>query len=198
MDIRNDDDTPLSEDDQTLPTWTAIAEQYRHLMILWAARCTATPISGECVEAIADQALTRAWLALSRGTATFPNRAAFLAYLRTCVTHTAIDAARAQAAQTRAPQSLLGQALMCPEQVLLEQLDRAELWRVVSTLITTEQERIVLIERYVLDIPPRHILTRHPRLFADVASIYRTVRNLCDRLEHNAQLRQLWEEYTGA
>ena len=198
MDIRNEADTPLREDDQTLPTWTAIAEQYRHLMILWAARCAAMPLSGECAEAIADQALTRAWLALSKGTATFPNRAAFLAYLRTCVTHTAIDAARAQTAQARPVHSLPSEASMCPEQLLLEQLDRTELWRTIYTLITTEQERIVLIERYVLDIPPRHILTRHPTLFADVASIYRTVRNLCDRLEHNAQLRQLWEEYTGA
>lgn len=199
MEASSDTDTLLCEEGQMQLSWTAIAEQYRGLMIAWAARCWATAPSGESPESIADQALTRAWLALSRrGSAAFPNRAAFLAYVRTCVVHTAIDAARAHAAQTWAPQFQPNHPPLCPEHTLLAQLDSAELWRVLNGLITTEQERVILIERYVQGIPPRHILSRHPTLFVDIAAVYRAVRNLCDRLKRHIELRQLWEEDAAA
>src|SRR3954463_9448490 len=87
--------------------WAAIVEQYRRLLIACAARCPATATSGESPEAIADQALTRAWLAIApKGFAAFPNLAPLLSYLRVCVTHTAIDATRACAAQARTAQWL--------------------------------------------------------------------------------------------
>jgi|RhiMetdeSRZDD1v2_1073273.scaffolds.fasta_scaffold337920_2 hypothetical protein len=72
--------------------------EQRHDDMVWAAavRCPATATSGESPEEIADQALTRAWLAIvSRGSASLPNVAALLSYLRICVTHTAFDANRA-------------------------------------------------------------------------------------------------------
>jgi DNA-directed RNA polymerase specialized sigma24 family protein len=179
--------------------WAAIVNQYRRLLIAWAVRCPATATSGETPEAIADQALTRAWLAIApKGFATFPNLAAFLAYLRVCVTHTAIDATRARVAQARTTQWLTIHDESNPEQTLLEQLDRTELWRLVNSLITTEQERVALVERYVLDLPPRIILARHSALFSDVTAIYSVVRNLCCRLERHRELRQLWEAYVVA
>jgi DNA-directed RNA polymerase specialized sigma24 family protein len=175
--------------------WAAIVAQYRRLLITWAVQCPATATSGESPEAIADQALTRAWLAIApKGFAAFPNLAALLAYLRVCVTHTAIDATRASAAQARATQWLTVPEASDPEQTLLEQLDRTEFWHLVSRLITTEQERVVLVERYVLDLPPRIILARHPTLFADITAIYSVVRNLCCRLARHPELRQLWED----
>ena len=175
--------------------WAAIAGQYRRLLIAWALRCPATAASGESAEAIADQALTRAWLArTSKGFAACPNPAALLAYLRMCVTQTAIDAARARATQARTATWLAVHEPRYPEQALLEQLGRTALWRLVNDLIITEQEHVVLVERYVLDLPPRLILARHPTLFADVTAIYSAVRNICCRLRHQRDVRQLWEE----
>jgi DNA-directed RNA polymerase specialized sigma24 family protein len=200
MDSKNDVEGLFgcAEQEHDEAAWAAIVEQYRRLMIAWAVRCPATATSGESPEAIADQALTRAWLAIApKGFAAFPNLAALLAYMRVCVTHTAIDATRTRAAQARTTQWLAVHEGRDPEQTLLEQLDRTELWRLVNSLITTEQERVVLVERYVLDLPPRRILARHPGLFTDVTAIYSAVRNLCCRLERHRELRQLWDEYTA-
>jgi DNA-directed RNA polymerase specialized sigma24 family protein len=179
--------------------WAAIVNQYRRRLIAWAVRCPATATSGETPEAIADQALTRAWLAIApKGFAAFPNLAALLAYLRVCVTHTAIDATRARAAQARMTQWRTAHEGSDPEQAMLEQLDRTELWQLLNSLITTEQERVILVERYVLDLPPRIILARHPELFTDVTAIYSVVINLCCRLARHPELRQLWEAAMAA
>jgi DNA-directed RNA polymerase specialized sigma24 family protein len=197
MDSKQDVDSLFggAEQEHDEAAWAAIVAQYRRLLIMWAARCPATATSGESPEAIADQALTRAWLAIApKGLAAFPNLAALLAYLRVCVTHTAIDATRARAAQARMTQWRTVHEGSDPGQTLLEQLDRTEFWHLVSSLITTEQERVVLVERYVLDLPPRVILARHPTLFADVTTIYSVVRNLCCRLARHPELRQLWED----
>src|SRR5262249_10108165 len=159
----------------------------RRLLISWAVRCPATAESGESPEAIADQALTRAWLALSsKGFGSFPNLAAFLAYLRMCVAHTAIDAVRPQEAQVRLSQTLAVIEATSSEGRVIEQLERAELWQLISRLVRTEQERMVLVERFVLDLPPRIIQARHPTLFADTTAVYRAVRNVCSRLRRHS------------
>jgi len=81
----------LTNSDSDAAAWTVIAERYRRLLIVWAVRCPATAASGESAEGIDDQALTRAWSAISpKGFGSFPNLAAFLSYLHMCVTHVAI------------------------------------------------------------------------------------------------------------
>jgi DNA-directed RNA polymerase specialized sigma24 family protein len=177
-------------------TWEMIAAQYSRILIAWAMRCPATAIAETSAKDIADQVLARAWLALSaKDFPPFPNPAAFLSYLRMCVTHTAIDAVRASAVQAGTVQILMASTTTDPELALLDQLDRMALWGLVNSLVGTEQERVILIERYVLDLPPRRILARHPTLFADVTAIYTLVRNLCCRLRHHHGLRQLWDEH---
>ncbi len=175
--------------------WEMIAAQYSRLLIAWAMRCPATAIAGASAKDIADQALARAWLALSaKDFPPFPNLAAFLSYLRMCVTHAAIDALRASAVQAGTLQVPKASITTDPDLALFYQLDRMALWDLVNSFVCSEQERVVLIERYVLDLPPRRIHARHPTLFADVTEIYTLVRNLCCRLRHHDELRQLWDE----
>ncbi len=81
---------------------------------------------------------------------------------------------------------------------MLERLDRAELWRIIAGLVKTEAERVVLLERFVQDLPPRTILARHPTLFADVGAIYAAIRNVCERLRRNPELRRLYDERRAA
>jgi len=178
-------DLTNSESDEA--AWTAIAEQYRRLLIVCAVRYTATAASGESAEVIADQALTRAWLALSsKGLGSFPNPAAFLSYLRMCVTQVAIDAARARATQTRISQSLAASEATSAEQHIIEESERIKLWQLINGLMKTEEERVALVERFVLDLPPRIIQARHPALFADTTAVYRAVRTICDRLRRHS------------
>jgi len=180
--------------EQSADAWATIAARYRNLMISWAVRCQASHIVHERNEDLADRALARAWTALSpERFAAFPNTAALLAYLRVCVTTTVIDAARAQAAYDRMC-VVEWEAVATPEQATIAQLGRAELWPLVRTLVTTEAEWVALVERFVLDLPPRTIHVRHPTLFADVSVVYTAIRNLCDRLRRDQDIRRFYNE----
>lgn len=179
--------------------WTTLAARYRNLLVIWAARCRASQAAQERNEDLADRALARAWAALTPDRfTTFPNTATLLGYLRTCVTATAIDAARAQAAYERLGRPGEQVTVATPEQIALERIGQAELWRLVHELVTSEAERIVLVERFVLDLPPRAIQTRHPEIFADVRAVYAAIRNLCERLRRNPELRRYYAEHRTA
>jgi DNA-directed RNA polymerase specialized sigma24 family protein len=175
--------------------WAAIYERYRTLMIGWSHRCGAALLIGEYHDDIADQAFARAWMALSpRRFSRFPNLSKLLAYLRTCVMAVVIDCSRAQLARERALLKLEAHALATPEQIVMEDLERSALWQIISNMAETMQERIVLVESFVLELPPRVILARHPDLFVAVSNVYFAKRNLLARLQRNPDLQQLYEE----
>jgi len=175
--------------------WAAIAERYRNLMIVWVVRCPSTTTSRESVEDLADRVLTQAWKALTpERFAAFPSTATLMGYLRSCVISTVIDAARAQVAYERAIQHGEEECGPMPEPAVIERLGRDELWELVNQLVTSETERVALVERFVLDLPPREIQARHPALFTDVSMVYKALRNLCVRLRRNPELQRLYAE----
>jgi DNA-directed RNA polymerase specialized sigma24 family protein len=181
--------------DRDEKAWAETAARYHPLLIGWAARSQATIPSGESSEDLAAWAIERAWAALSpERFAAFPNLAALLAYLRLCVTTAAIDAARNRAAHEHMGLRSEMKTAVMPEQIALDPFERQALWQLVSGLVKTEAERVVLIERYVFDLPPRNILARHPELFADIAAVYGASRNLCSRLRENSRLQRLRAE----
>jgi DNA-directed RNA polymerase specialized sigma24 family protein len=181
--------------ERDMQAWAMLAERYRNLMIAWARRCQSTRIAHENCEDLADRAFARAWAALSpERFGDFPSTGALLAYLRTCVTATAIDSARAQAAYERATSLLAANDTPTPEQVALAQFGRHELWNMINRLVSSETERVVVVERFVLDLPPRIIQSRHPALFADVPAVYASLRNVRERLRRNADMQQLYAE----
>jgi DNA-directed RNA polymerase specialized sigma24 family protein len=185
--------------DQEAEAWGEISLSYRTMMVAWARRYHVADMTGECYEDLADEALARAWKALSpERFAQFPSLAALLAYLRTCVTATVIDAARARTSYERMVARVGHSASAAPDQAVLEQLDRAELWQLASSLVVSEAERLVLLERFVLDLPPRTIQARHPALFPEVHKVYETIRNICDRLRRNQELRRVYAEHIAA
>jgi DNA-directed RNA polymerase specialized sigma24 family protein len=137
-----------------------IVARYRLMLISWAyiARIGAS----EQPDDIADEALARAWTALSPSRfSAFPNLAAILAYLRTSVIATAIDCARTQAKCERLVQQLRIGVIVTPEEIILKHLERTELWLLVNSQIGSEHERVILVESIVYSLPPRMILTRH-------------------------------------
>jgi DNA-directed RNA polymerase specialized sigma24 family protein len=161
------------------------------MLIAWAGQCSAMGSTDDGCEDVADRALARAWAALSPARfASFPNLAALMAYLRTCVTATAIDSARAQLVRERAYQKLDPAAVATPEEEVLDEIERTDLWRVVLGAVGGEQERVVLIESFQLDLPPRAILARHPELFDDVGAVYMAKRHLIGRLQRSPDVRR--------
>jgi DNA-directed RNA polymerase specialized sigma24 family protein len=179
--------------------WANIHARYRALLTSWAYRCGATTRTREAAADLADQALGRAWAALTPDRfGAFSSLGQLLSYLRSCVTTTVIDCARAQAsAEREIPVGYAGSAIT-PEQVVLAGLGRHELWQLVIELAATPAEQIVLAETFVFDLAPRAIQARHPRIFPDVASVYRAKRNVLARLRHNHELRHLYETPTLA
>ena len=83
---------------------------------------------------------------------------------------------------------------MLPEQAVLAEIDRKELWRRVYDLARNNQERTILFEHFILDLPARSIHARHPNLFAEVGSVYSAQRNLIARLQRSEELKRLYQD----
>jgi DNA-directed RNA polymerase specialized sigma24 family protein len=178
--------------EQDADAWATIYVRYRSLLAAWAARSCA---HGEACADIADQALARAWMALTpERFAAFSTLRQLLAYLRTCVATAAIDSARAQGQFDSLAQDLPGDSIMVPEQIVLADLGRSAFWRTVLGLTRTPAERVALVESFAHDLPPRAIQARHPQLFPDVAAVYAAKRNLLDRLRRHPDVLRLREE----
>jgi len=179
--------------------WAETAARYRPLLAAWASRCSASATIAEQYGDLADQAFARAWSALSPARfAAFPNLAALMGYLRACVTSTVIDYARSELSRERAETAIEAGEADTPEQIVMEQFDRQEVWRIAEQVSTSEQERVALRESFIYDLRPRAILMRHPDLFDDVMEIYAVKRNVLERLKRCAELRQLYQDWMGA
>jgi DNA-directed RNA polymerase specialized sigma24 family protein len=176
--------------------WIEIGTRYRAMLIAWAGQSSVMGSIDEGCEDVADRALARAWAALTpERFVSFPNLAALMGYLRACVSATAIDMARARTVRERAYQKLDPTITATPEQVVMDELERADLWRAVLGAVACERERTVLIESFQLNMPPRAILARHPELFGDVGEVYMAKRHLIGRLQRDPNVRRFGGNY---
>lgn len=184
--------------DRDEEAWATIYERYRSLLMAWAARTTVHAyLHGECAE-IADQALARAWAALTPDRfAMFPSLAKLLSYLHACVATTAIDSARAQIVRERLAQRLDASAPATPEETVLAAQDRAAFWRTVSALATTPAERVILVDSFVHGLPPREICARHPKIFATAREVSNVKYRLFARLQRNPEVLRLNEDFVS-
>jgi len=175
--------------------WAAIYAYYRPVILGWSRQYCAKSSGNESAEDIADRAFSRAWSALTAEQfAHFNSLAALMAYLRSCVAAAVIDNSRAAATRERAYQRLEVRVVMTPEQQVLQNNARRAFWREVFKIVTSDLERVVLFESFVLALPPRQIFARHLELLEDVALVYALKRNLVNRLIRSRELRQLYED----
>ncbi|HEX5689864.1 MAG TPA: hypothetical protein VFX76_07675 [Roseiflexaceae bacterium] len=170
--------------------WVEIIEHFRPLLIAWANTAKARIGVSEQSCDIADEALARAWVALTpERFATIPNVSALMGYLHTCVMATAIDCARRHARFVRLSEDVTTVAIATPDEIVLQDFVQTEFWRLIKSCIRTEQERVIVTENLLHDIAPRLILRSHPELFCDIADVYRAKRNLFDRLRRSAEVQ---------
>jgi len=175
--------------------WAAIHTRYRSLLIAWAVRRGASSRLTERYDDIADQALSRAWIALTPDRfANFTSLARLLSYLRTCVNATVVDNLRAQMSNECVLQESYADRAATPEQLILEDLTRDALWRLVLTNTTSRAERVVLVESLIHCLPPRTIQATHPQLFPNIEAVYTIKRNLFERLQRYRDVLQLGRE----
>lgn len=186
--VANDDDC-----------WAALQEQFRAHVVFWLRRHSRRQeaLQIESEENYVDDTFRRLWQwsynqrAMLANLAEFDARLGFrslagaLTFLRTCLESLIRDNLRASARQ---------QLVQLPEyHVQLatsdeEEIERKELWRVLQTILTREQELRVMFLLYHDGLKPRDIARRFPAEFATVQHVYSLTKNAMDRLKRSAPI----------
>lgn len=183
----------MSADDEA--AWQVIIELYRGLLVAQASRRAVrglvTEDDGFCV----DRAFQRFWRASHNGRLQhFNDLASILKYLKMCLASVLLDEARARRRQAWVsfddvpPETCADND---PSSQVVGKLAAKELWDIIAREVVDPQERLVARLSFVSGLTPRDIISRHPEKFHDVFDVYRTKRNMIERLRRSAALKQL-------
>lgn len=185
----------MTDDDQA--AWQVIIELYRGLLIAQASRRVVRGFVAEDDGFCVDRAFQRFWRANRKGRLQqFNDLASILKYLKMCLASVLLDEARARRRQAWVsldevpPETCVGTD---PSSHVVGKVAARELWEIISREVVDPQELLVARLSFVSGLTPRDIITRHPEKFQDVYDVYRTKRNMIERLRRSAALRQLLE-----
>jgi DNA-directed RNA polymerase specialized sigma24 family protein len=173
--------------------WSYLYDLYRSLVERWVCKSAAFEASGEPSETLVGEAFARFWQAIPPARfANFPNVAALLHYLQLCAGCVVIDSARAVARLVPTDAVPLGDTHQRgPDDEVMEQMRREELWRYIIQRLNGEAERAVIVDSFVSGLKPSDICARRPDLFASVKEVYMVKRNVIERLGRDQGLRAL-------
>ena len=175
--------------------WSEIYTRYRPMIVGWARQLSHNAMFSESPEDIADHAFARAWFAITPTQfEQFECVAAVLAYLRHCVFTAVVDESRAVGVRERICQHLELEYVATSEEVVVNEFLYDELWQAIDVPSLNIRERIVLIETFVVGLPPRSIYQHHSDLFSSIEQVYTIKRNLLNRLERCPSLRRLYQQ----
>ena len=192
--------------DKNEACWAAIYQQYHKLVYGWTIQFARHQerIGQSSIEEMVLDAFTSFWRSYTADKLANADRlASTLKYLKSCPATAVLQARRkAESAVVQTEwdeavvdhQIMAGQAPPGPESTLLQQMQTEQLWAIVERCCADEHDRLLARLNLVANLKPRLILERHPELFSDVAEIYARIRNLKNRLERDAQMRELWGE----
>lgn len=176
--------------------WQVIYEHYHPLVEHWVRRTGAFAVSGESSEYFVAAAFTRFWRAIpAERFSSFPTLASLLNYLRRCATCVVIDSARSHAATDLLPEESINwnnQKLAHADEEATERVSRAEFWRLIDGLLSSEAERVVVHSSFQLGMKPGDIFAARGDLFADINEVYTLKRNILARLRRNPDLKGLY------
>lgn len=173
--------------------WEAIVLQYQGMVLSWLRRHPAAPIAREDDDYWINRSFERFWSAVGpERFSDFPNLRAMLRYLKMCCHSVLLDDARSRAGTRLEPLTdSIAEASEAPDTAgaVIDQLGGQALWQAVAAEAGNEAERLVVRLCLVLDLKPREVFERHPDIFPSVADVYRTKRNLLDRLRRSPTIR---------
>jgi hypothetical protein len=125
--------------------------------------------------------------------------ASILRYLQMCAQSVATDIARRQAGPTVSLERIGGELLdrgQTPDEVQADRAARDSFWNLISEHLRGDRERAVIALGFKLGLKSAEIQAQRPDLFGDVRDVYRTTRNVLDRLARSPDLR-VWLEQEG-
>lgn len=171
--------------------WEALFTLYRGLVATWVRQHPAServPTREDCVNLVFE----RFWGAVgAERFDEFPSAAALLKYLKMCVHTVLIDEVRAQRAAQRALSAWpADEQITAGVEAVPVALADAELWQAVTREVQDGVERLLLYLSAALDLSPRQIHARYPQHFPTVRDVYRTKRNVLDRLRRSQLLQR--------
>ena len=175
--------------------WDYIYQQYEPQVRRWVLRHPQFNATGETAEYFVNMAFTRMWRALdSEKFANFHNIKEVLRYLQLCVHSVIVDHLRSSTAFTTAiDESNISNGLATRgagfDKMVLEDIYREELWKIIRGKLHNEKEETVFYCCYTLDMKPREIYRQYPQRFHDVREIYRIKENLLARLRRDRELQ---------
>ncbi len=171
--------------------WELIYEQYRREVAGWVQRHPAFADCGEEAQYFVNAAFAKMWVAITpQKFSRFPELAAVLRYLQTCVSGVIFDHIRkAERAEPvpdpedfRPPPGL---------DEIPDPIPGEEIWQLVEERLNDDKERRFVYEYFILGLKPREIYDRHRSLFSGVHEIHRIRQNVLARLRRDAALRKL-------
>src|SRR6266567_3614795 len=175
--------------------WQAITEVYRGLLIAQASRRVVRGLviedDGFCV----DRAFQRFWQATRTvRVQRFDDLASILKYLKMCLGSVLLDQARARRRQPWLSIDEISPdayASADPAGEVVSRLSRGELWEAIRRELTDPKERLVAHTSFISGLCPREILARYPERFDNAFDVYRTKRNMIDRLRRSQAIQRL-------
>jgi hypothetical protein len=175
--------------------WHAVVEIYRGLLTAQAGRKAVRGLVAEDDRFCVDRAFQRFWHATTTGQLTrFDDLASILKYLKMCLGSVLLDQARARRRQgwlsidDVSPDACV---TADPSSQVIGRVARRELWETIDRELPNALERLVAHLSFVAGLCPREVLARHPEKFDDVYDVYRTKRNMIDRLRRSQEIYSL-------
>ena len=176
--------------------WQTLYYHFYPVLLTWSRQACRHGSSDECPEDIANHAFARAWHALSpEQFHQFESAGGLLGYLRACVNSAVIDIGRSFVQRERLVQRSEIAEVATPEQQVVQNSLRAEVWQALQHADLSELDRVVLEASFVHALPPRAIVQAYPQLFESVRQVYAIKRNLLARLARYPQLQALYREF---
>lgn len=77
---------------------------------------------------------------------------------------------------------------VAPDQAIDDSVGRTTLWQRLRAHCHNDAEWVVMVERFVRELPPREILNRHPDLFPSIDTIYKSLERVLLRLRKDPEL----------
>ena len=130
-----------------------------------------------------DDTFRRFWQAVSDQRLVFPSLASAIHYLHMCLNCTIMDALRAY---TRPREERLPDDNSPAEPIVEDTYYEEELWEILQEVLYNKRERRLAYLLFHCNLKPREIMRYCPGEFDREADIYRTKRNIMDRLLRNS------------
>jgi hypothetical protein len=176
--------------------WECVCTQYQPMVAGWVKQHRGFGASGEDIEYFVNGAFAKISRNLNaQKFSSFSDLGSLLRYLKMCVHSVITDFNRLAEQAHQYDESMedmrveLRQPGTAVEEQVVDSTSNQALWDYLKEKLNDEKERLVVEGLFILDLKPREIYDRSPRVFRDVDEIYQVKQNVIARLRRDPGMR---------